>query len=415
MLALALAAALPGGARQRRLAGAGLLLLGLALAAWRAGSPEGALTSPGRLGRGFLVGNGGLLLLAVTLVGAAWLSAPPGGARWAGRLLTGLGLAVLAPVLAGFLGAAGPLRAAGAALALGLAGIGLAAGGRALVRTPAGRLGRRLARPPLDPVQQRPPALAIAFLAGALAAAALGPHVAVVFAATSAAAWAAYLAFHRRGDRPVPVAPVLTLLLLPAYWLLATVTGPVGLGVGALPQAPLSPAAELLVSPALLLAAWVTTGLWPLQRQLPGAMAAPAGALLLSRVALPLVPEGLAYWRPLAVPVVILGLWNAAAFGRWPLLAAGAGVLGIASATPPGVAAGPWLLAAGLGLELSSITGAPAPVKTLARAAAWSLGAYAGMQVLEGGLRGEVVYTTLGTLALALIVAAGRGSVCQAR
>ena len=64
MLCLALAGALLDGERERRLAATGLLILGLALAAWDAGSlPALDPTPPGRLGRGFLIGNGGLLWL----------------------------------------------------------------------------------------------------------------------------------------------------------------------------------------------------------------------------------------------------------------------------------------------------------------------------------------------------------------
>ena len=56
-------------------------------------------------------------------------------------------------------------------------------------------------------------------------------------------------------------------LLLPAWWLMATIAGPVGLGVAALPAVPFSPAAERLLAIPSLIAAWAVAGLWPLHRQ----------------------------------------------------------------------------------------------------------------------------------------------------
>jgi hypothetical protein len=201
---------------------------------------------------------------------------------------------------------------------------------------------------------------------------------------------------------------VLTLLLVPAYWLLATIAGPIGLRLADLRQIPLSPAAELVVEPVLLLAAWGAAGLWPLQRQLPGALTAPAGGLLLARIAQPLGPSGLEYWQPLTAPVIVLGLWNAAAYGRWPLLLAGGGVLGIAAGTRDGVVASAGLLAIGLTLELCSIAGLPRRVSVLIEATAWPVATLAGVPALHAALGGQVVYTTLGALGLALILAVGR-------
>jgi hypothetical protein len=273
-------------------------------------------------------------------------------------------------------------------------------------------LARRLFPPPAEalrlPLGSVTPVLV---LVGAFVAVALGPHVAVVFLGVIGGTWAAYLLAQRPAARPVPLAPLLTLVLAPAYWLLATIAGPVGLGRGALPDIPVSPAAELIIAPLLLLAAWATAALWPLHRQLPGALTAPLGALLLARIGLPLTPEGLEYWRPLAVPLLVLGLWHAAAHARWALLAAGAGVLGIAAATTAGASGAAWLLAAGLALELTALRPLRALVTTTSvRSAAWLAASWGGLRVLEEGLRAEVVYTALGALGLALIVAARGGS-----
>jgi hypothetical protein len=414
MLCLAFAAGLLAGKRERRVAAAGLLILGLALAAWRAGSPSGLEpTPPGSLGRGFLVVNGGLLLLGSGLVCGALLRSTREPLRVWASLLGTLGIALLGPGQISFLRAGGPLRALACAIGLALMGAAATVGVRAILSSgPARVVARRVAPPPLTPVvlpwhgARRIIPVIVACLIATLA----GAHVVAVFGGVVVATWAAWLSFHPPGARPVPVAPTLTLVLLPACWLLVTIAGPVGLRLAVLPQIPLSPAAELLLTPALLIAAWATAGLWPLQRQLPGALLAPAGALLLARVAHPLVPDGLEYWRPLAVPLLILGLWNAAAWSRWPLVLAGASVLAAAGGTR--VAITPWafLLAAGLALELGETTEPPSRPARLMRAALWALVIWSGLGVLEAMLRGEVVYTTLGVVVLALVVASGRES-----
>ena len=412
-LALSLGAALLGGGRERRLAAAGLLILGLGLAAWRAGStdPTRPLPSPDRLGQGFLVVNGGLLLLGLGLALWAAASGGPGRRSRVATIATGLGAILIARLSAGFLLAAGPLRVMSATVALGLAGAVVLLLGRTIASTgPARALGRRLFSEPLRPgwsSDRRTGRLAAAMLGG-VAAAVLGPHVAVVFLGLVVAAWCAYFLFHSRGGRPMPLTPLLTLVLAPAYWLLATIAGPEGLRIAALPRVPLSPAAESLVGPVLLLVGWSAAGLWPLHRQVPGALVGPLGVLLIVRVALPLAPDGLEYLRPLAVPLLIVGIWHAAALARWPLLAAGAGFLGVAGLTPAGVAGAGWLLGSAFVLEACSMASLPAGIFRLARAAAWVSGAWGGLLVLEGGLRGEVVYTALGAVGVALLIAPWR-------
>ena len=413
MLCVAGAAALLAGERERRLALSGLLILGLAIAAWRAGSPPGIDPAPmGSLGRGFLVGNGGLLLVGSGLVAGALLRAPRDRLRTSARLLGTLGIVLLGPVLFSFIRAGGPMRAVAAALGLSLAGAAVTAGVRGVASGASARaLVRRLAPPPLTCPRWSWASRPALFMLVGLLATLLGSHVVAVFTGVVIAVWAAWLAFHQSGARPLPVAPMLTLLLLPSCWLLATIAGPVGLRIAALPQVPLSPTAELLLAPALLLAAWATAGLWPLQRQLPGALLAATGALLLARVAHPLVPAGLEYWRPLAVPLLVLGLWHAAAWGRWPLVLAGAALLGSAGGTSGLTAPGAALLVAALLLEvLSSVDSSPSAT-TLLRVGAWPLVTWGGLGVLHELLRGEVVYSTLAIIVLALIVAAGRGTV----
>ncbi|HTG51149.1 MAG TPA: hypothetical protein VL915_11700, partial [Gemmatimonadales bacterium] len=334
--------------------------------------------------------------------------APRARLRVGARLLGVLGALLLAPVVVPFLRAGGPLAALACALALWTAGAAIVI----LARASARSITRRLASPPLTPDFRStagPRHIDLIAIAGIVATLA-GPHVVVVLGGVLVATWAAWLASHRPGARPLPVAPTLTLVLIPAGWLLVTIAGPVGLGIAALPQVPLSPAAELLLAPALLLAAWATAGLWPLQRQLPGALVAPAGALLLARIAHPLVRDGLEYWRPLTVPLLVLGLWHAASWSRWPLVIAGAAILAVAGGTPVPTAGCAALLALSIALELRSAMDLAPPRTILVRAASWPPATIAGVMVLEEVLRGEVVYSTLGILVLALIVAGGRAT-----
>ena len=68
------------------------------------------------------------------------------------------------------------------------------------------------------------------------------------------------------------------------------------------------------------------------------------------------------------------------------------------------------LLAMSIALELRSAVDLAPPRTILVRAASWPPATIAGVMVLEEVLRGEVVYSTLGILVLALIVAGGRAT-----
>ena len=409
-LALALGSALLQDDRARRRAAAGLVCLGLGLAAWRVSStgPGGQLASPDRFVEGFRVGNAALLLLGLGLViWAAASGAGSGRARVAVVLASGLGAAMVARLATGFVLAAGPIRAVASAALLGLTATALAMCGRAIASLgPVQALGRSLFREPRQWVPVEGPSrrrAAGGMVAGSVAAA-LGPHVGFVFLGVMAAAWSAYFLFHPVGRRPLPVSPLLTLLLVPTYWLLATIAGPVGLSLDALPTVPLSPAAEWVVAAALLLVAWAVAGLWPLHRQLPGALTGPVGALLLVRIALVLAPGGLESWRALAVPALIAGLWHAAARGLWPLAAVASAFLGIVGLTSVGIGGAGWLLGAALAVEIGSLVRLRDGLSRVAQAGAWIAAVWGALLVLEGGLRGEVVYTTLGAAGFALIV-----------
>jgi hypothetical protein len=80
-------------------------------------------------------------------------------------------------------------------------------------------------------------------------------------------------------------------------------------------------------------------------------------------------------------------------------------LLGLTSGAPAGVTGAWWLVGTALSLELMMMRAgaAPLPVRVTEGAAA----AWGGLQVLTGALQGEVVYTTLGTIGLALLTANG--------
>lgn len=394
-----------------------------------------------------LVGWGASVQAAFLLiaVGAALIAYPPARSAAALAVVTA-GLAIAAaraaawPLPAGFiavdaalvivaalLGAAAVImtlrhdissRAAGGSLVLAAGGTALLWGGRAQVLSAAPRalassvlivlavavvltvLVRVAGREhPPDGVPIRHRAMAGVVL-GAVAAA--GPHLALVFGGAVVAGWSGWWLARTAGLTRVPAAPVLTLVLVPAYWFTRTVAGPESLRIANLPQLPLSPAAELLLAPALLLAGWALAGLWPLHRQEPGAFTAPVGLLLLARVALPIVPDGLDHWRPLAMPVLVVGLWHATLTRRWSLLAVAVAWVGMLAPGQGGHDGAGLLVAAALLVEGAARLGAGySRAAGAVRLVAVLAGSWGALLAVSAGLRGEVVYTVLAVAGLA--------------
>ncbi|HEU5040946.1 MAG TPA: hypothetical protein VFT84_09015, partial [Gemmatimonadales bacterium] len=308
------------------------------------------------------------------------------------------GLALALPALGGLAAGAGLARVCAVGAAVAVAGVaGLSAAGRI-------RVGDAIRhRQPHFPEPSRPTALAV--VVGSVVVAGFGGHVALILLAGIAGAWAAWLA-PASPERGAPVAAVVgTLLLLPSLWLLATISGPEGLALSAIPWLPLSPAAERLLGLLLFAAVVVLGGPWPLRQPLDGVLTAPLGALLLIRLALPAAPEGLAHWRAAAFPLVVVGLWHASLTRRTPALAVGGALLGLASLDAAGIRGAGWLLACGIGLALSAGRGERGALFRSVLAAAGWLGA---LDVLAGGLRTEAVYSVVAALA-GLLALAGRG------
>jgi hypothetical protein len=390
-LLILLGAALLPRSRARRAAGLAATASGLALAGL-AGTEPGATAVAG-LPSGFLAADAALVVLgAVLAIGTAMVavldrrSAP-----------TIAGAIALAPggILLGW-GGAGLVAAApsGALVVSALVEVAL---GVALLL-----VGRYLRfAPPADRDRLHPRALYGGLLAGVLAAA-IGPHLGLVVLGVIVAASAGHLLQRAEGGPRLPIAPAATLPLLPAWWLMATIAGPIGLWVSGLATVPLSPAAEQLLAVPLLIAGWAVAGLWPLHRHLPGALVAPVGAFLMARVAIPAVPSGLEHWRPLMMPLVVAGVWHAALSGRLPRVAVGMAWVGLLAPDGMGLAGAAMLLAAGLAMELvERITalrvGRLAPAAQALPLIAFGWGA---LLAVGAGLRGEVVYTAVAVAGL---------------
>lgn len=378
---------LPAG-RARSLAASAAISSGLAVAGLRAGPGQPAATLPA----GFLAVEGALLAIG----GAVALISALAAVRSARTRTSGGGSAAVAVGGLGVVLSGWRYLVAAPAGALLIAVITIAGLGSLLVAV-ARRV--RAARPPDRPPS--PPVGLAVVGAGALLAAA-SPSVGGVFIGCLLAGIGGWLISRPRATRHLPVAPtIVLLLLLPTWWLMATIAGPEGLAIGSLPDLPWSPAAERLLAPALLLAAWISSGLWPWHRQEPAALTAPVAALLLARVAIPAFPDGLDHWRALALPVVLLGLWHGVLTRRRAESVAALAWVGLVTATPEGQAGGALLLLAGLALELAERLPARATwgVWGLRTAAALVLGTGA-LLAMEGGLRTEVVYSVLAVAAL---------------
>jgi hypothetical protein len=264
----------------------------------------------------------------------------------------------------------------------------------------AGRVARKPAAA-MGQVRRMPRAgAALLLIGGALVLA--GPHVGLVVGGMVLASVGAERTF-RRGARRIPVLPLVTLLMLgPAYWLLRTVAGPIGLGVGTLEQVPLSTAAARLLALPLGLVAWAWMGLWPLHGVVRPLTLAPLGAALWLRVATPAVAEGLAHWRPLFVALAVAGLWHAAAAGRLGSVLVALAFAALASLGPQSSAAAALLIAAAFTLELPRPkAGAALVTFEVFRRLGFAASAVGAMLAFMAGLRAEVVLTVLAAVGLA--------------
>jgi hypothetical protein len=307
----------------------------------------------------------------------------------AGSVMLGLGLAAWRARPPGAVPPTGFLVVNGAMLLAGTLLVGAATlRSRAKAWLPPASPEWTQVAPPLA----RYPILGVAIGTGL---AALGPHLSLVFFGGVLAAWCGWALMPATPRRRTALGPAITLLLLPVYWLLTRVAGPVGLAMRSLPDAPLSPAAERLFSASLL----VVAGAMSL---LVGAPAAPAAAVLLTRVGMGSLPSGLEYWRTIAYPVLVIALW-VAAFRRRPDLVAVAGTLmGLLSLDRDGIAGGCILLVAAVLIDMrrrGALDGG------WVRVLLAFLLASGGIEALTGALRVEVFYSVLAALGVGVALA----------
>ncbi len=229
------------------------------------------------------------------------------------------------------------------------------------------------------------------------------PHVIPILAASLIGVIAT--AWPSAGRRRALLAPAVAVVgLVPFAWLLWTIAGPLPLSVAGLPELPLSTAAESMLMATLTIGALPFFGMWPFARRAEPLLV-PIGVALLVRIGAPTLPDGLAAWQTVLVPIGVLGLWRAAASRRGVgLLAAGAW-LACSVLPDPAAAAGGWTLA------FAACVAALRPT----RAAAWGAGAafalatWGGSRALPALLSAEVVYAVLalGALATAIILTTG--------
>ncbi|MGH7519127.1 MAG: hypothetical protein ACREOC_16965 [Gemmatimonadales bacterium] len=352
----------------------GLMVAGTALtltaaaAALRAPAPDARRSLPGALL--ILAGAVAVAIRATPVIGS--VGVPPVLA-WAAGVVIGW----WALLLAGYL-----LR-----LRAGLAWLDRSA----LARLPPATLGS----------MPRVPRAAVGVLVLGALLVLFAPHAALVVAGLILASIGAELTF-RRGSRRIPVLPLVTLALLPAYWLVHTVAGPVGLGTATLQQVPLSPAAVRLVALPLGLVSWAWMGLWPLHGAVRPVMLAPVGAALWLRVAEPLAAEGLAHWQPLFVALAVGGLWQAAADGRLASVFVALGFSALASLRPQSAAAAGLLLGAAFVFKLPQPAGgAPRVAFDGVRRVGFAASAAGAGLAFAAGLQAEVVLTVLAAAGLA--------------
>jgi hypothetical protein len=274
-------------------------------------------------------------------------------------------------------------------------GIGSLLGlGRRVRGFDAALFGRGAAAQTGKPVGRGTVALAAVILVG-LGAAWVGPHVALVFGGAFAAIAAAER-YRRQFEAPAAGA-IVTLAfgvaLAVAYWLLATIAGPIGLSLARLPEAPLSSAAEVAVAIPIAVAVWLAFALFPLHNLAPGFVGSIAGAAVWLRAGVPVVPDGLAHWQPLIAPLAVIGIWYGAIAARPRLALRGLALLALVSLAP-GSARGALLLLAAAGALRIELRGARAFAAILAGCGA--------LFAFEAGLRAQVVYTLLAAAGLAL-------------
>ncbi len=359
----------------------------------------------------FLAGSAGLIALGLflSIIAAGWTMLSPGflaASRWAAVVL-GIAAVAVAMALAPLWRVVSIVEVVTVGLTLSLIGSGLFRAGRLL-----GVRGRIVAADGWLGGRRQPGSTAAEAdwqrygFAGAIAVA-LIPTVTTLVIGTILAAALLHLPARRSNDvSRVPLLVIGTLCLIPAAWLILTVTGSVAPTLGSLPDAPLSPAAELWIAPWLLVAGWVLLGQWPIQWLVPApSLAIVAGIALLGIGAFG-IPLGMQAFQPWLAPLLVGSLWWAVATRRIGMALGALGLFG-ALAVPE---TGRWLVLLPFAVASLLVMLDARPI-SMNRAALRKLllviGGCGLWFVLLAGLRTQVTYTVLGVLAVAAAAASG--------
>ena len=251
----------------------------------------------------------------------------------------------------------------------------------------------RAGHPGLDP-----------FLLAGLALAALAPHLLALGAgAMLALVAAARSALHAKSPAWLVPAALTAVLLAGSLALTLTILGPGGGSVRGLPDGPFSPAAERWLALLFGGAAVLVAGIPPLHRAPWRLSLAPLGAVLIARIVAAGFPGGLAAWQPLAMLGVAVALGWATLAGRWPAVAAAAGLLALLSGEGGGRLPGFVLVLWAWTLDLLPTLGEGRGIGLRARRTGFPavIPALAALPALTAVLRVQVTVSVLGILALA--------------
>jgi hypothetical protein len=203
------------------------------------------------------------------------------------------------------------------------------------------------------------------------------------------------------------VAALLALLMIPVFSELVAIAGVPNPSLADLALAPFSRAAEVQLFPWLGLVAFGLAALWPLHG-LVFPLTAPLAAVLLLRLGAPQLPEGVDHWAPLFMPLILLGLWHAAATldsagvreRRVLGLLTGGALFGVL-AGGHGETGAWWLIGSGILYPWLAAAVANLPLRPWLQLL-WLIPAYGGFLVVEGGLLRQVTWTLLAAVAAAV-------------
>jgi len=209
----------------------------------------------------------------------------------------------------------------------------------------------------------------------------------------------------RAGKAGRLVLPVALLLTGFALALSVTIIGPLPAGFATLPDGPFSDAASVLLVLLLGIVAHLASGGWPAGAVVPGVLLLPVAWALLGRFGAGVVPFGIAYWQPVAVPLTLASMAYGLIRGRADLVCAALAMTGLWSGTGPGRLGAALLVLGSLVLGAESLPARLPGIPAAVRRVGWLVPGVGGMLVLGALLTAQVAYSVLLVLLLALRLA----------